>query len=133
MVNLPPSPARKAPARPAAGSAGTAAAILRRRRRRHIAAGLLVLALAALAWRWGPLHARAVAATAYGARVACACRHVSGRDLGACRADFLPGMGLVMLGEDAEAHSVTARVPLLASSTATWREGQGCTPDPWDD
>ena len=40
-------------------------------------------------------------------------------------------MRLVMLSEDAEARSVTARVPLIASQTARWRPGQGCALDPW--
>lgn len=103
------------------------------RRWRRIGALVALALLAGLAWYWRPLHAQAVGAVSYGARVACACRYVAGRELGACRRDFLPGMSLVVLGEDPEAKSVTARAPLLASHTVTWREGRGCVPEPWAD
>jgi hypothetical protein len=96
---------------------------------------LLVLAviLAGAGWYYGPgLHDQAVAGTSYGARVACSCRHVGGRGLEDCRKDFEPGMELVSLSEDAEAKSVTASVPLLASQTATYREGYGCVLEKWE-
>lgn len=81
------------------------------------------------------LRGQARAATAYGARLACSCRHISGRPLdgsapGACSADFVPGMAFVFLSEDEEARTVTARVPLLHAHTATYREGFGCQLDP---
>ena len=102
-------------------------------------AGLLIAMLAAAAWGWlahgERLVGEARAATAYGARLACACRHISGRPLdgsapGACTRDFVPGMALVFLSEDEEARSVSARVPLLHSHTATYREGFGCLLEP---
>jgi len=99
---------------------------------RYILFAALVIAGLALAYR-GPLAARAQLQTAYGARIACSCRFVAGRELGSCRADFEPGMGLVMLSEDSEAKSVTATVPLLASDTATWRRGWGCVLETWRD
>jgi hypothetical protein len=40
-------------------------------------------------------------------------------------------MEMVALGEDAQARSVTARFPLLAKQTATYREGWGCVLEPW--
>ncbi len=87
---------------------------------------------AILAWmNRGAVIDQAVAGTAYGARVACSCRFVGGRGLEDCRKDFEPGMGLVTLSEDAEAKSVTASVPLLASQTATYREGYGCVLEKW--
>lgn len=92
--------------------------------------GSLAIALA-LAWFWRPLHGYARVGTAYGARVACSCRFEGGRSLGDCRKDFEPGMELITLSEDAAAKSVTARFPLLASDTATYREGEGCRLDPW--
>ena len=49
------------------------------------------------------------------------------------RKDFEPGMELVTLSEDAAAKTVTARFPLLASQTATYREGPGCQLEPWRD
>lgn len=96
---------------------------------------LLVLALlsAGAAWHFGPgLAEQAELGAAYGARVACSCRHAGGRDLEDCRKDFEPGMELVSLSEDAEAKSVTASVPLIASQTATWREGYGCVLEKWE-
>lgn len=42
-------------------------------------------------------------------------------------------MALVSLGEDIEAKSVTARVPLLASQTAILRQGEGCVLEKWED
>ncbi|WP_299308850.1 hypothetical protein [uncultured Croceicoccus sp.] len=95
---------------------------------------LVILIAAGVAWyRYQPgLAAQAEAGTAFGARTACSCRQIGGRDLSDCRKDFEPGMDLVMLSEDADERSVTARVPLLASSTATWREGYGCVLDPYE-
>lgn len=95
--------------------------------------GLLVLAAGALAWFWKPLNSYAVTGASYGARVACSCRFVGGRELSDCKNDFEPGMELIMLSEDDEARSVTARFPLLSSQTATYREGAGCVPEPWED
>jgi hypothetical protein len=73
----------------------------------------------------------AMTGTAYGAHVGCSCRHVGGRSLEDCEKDFEPGMELVSLSEDEEENSVTASIPLIASQTATYREGQGCVLEPW--
>lgn len=94
---------------------------------------LAVVAAALLAWFWKPLHAYAGLGASYGARIACPCRFIAGRELSDCRRDFEAGMGFVMLSEDADEKSVTASVPLLASETATFREGQGCVLEPWED
>ena len=72
------------------------------------------------------------AGTAYGARVACSCRYVAGRSLQDCAKDKLKGMELVTLSDNDEAKSVTARMLVLASDTATYREGYGCVLDRWD-
>lgn len=101
-----------------------------RLRRRALLLGLALLG-ALLAWFWGPLNAYARTGAAFGARVACSCRFVGGRELGDCRKDFESGMELVMLSEDAQAKSVTARFPGLASETATYRPGLGCQLEPW--
>jgi hypothetical protein len=94
---------------------------------------LVLAGLAALlAWFWQPLNGFAQAGSAYGARVACSCRYLGGRTLEDCRMDFEPGMEPIMLSEDAEARSVTATFPLLASETAVFREGEGCRLEPWD-
>ncbi|MBA3054566.1 MAG: hypothetical protein FP826_06470 [Sphingomonadales bacterium] len=89
--------------------------------------------LAALAYYWRPLRAHALTGASVGARLACSCRFVAGRSLSDCRQDFEPGMELVMLSEDEAQRSVTARVPLLASQTATFHDGFGCVLEPWTD
>lgn len=103
----------------------------RRRVWLRVLAALLVVLGAVLAWYWSVISGYAVTGASYGARVACSCRYVGGRSLGDCAKDFEPGMGLVSLSEDAAAKSVTARFPLLASQTATYREGWGCVLEPW--
>lgn len=84
-----------------------------------------------LAWNWSAIDGYGNAATAYSARVVCSCRYVGGRDLDDCEKDKLEGMELVTLSEDAEAQSITARFPLIASDTATYREGYGCVLQEW--
>lgn len=102
-----------------------------RRRLRNVLAVLALAALLALAWYWKALNGYARIGAAYGARVACSCRYEGGRSLSDCRKDFEPGMGAIMLSEDARAKSVTARFPLLAKETAVYREGEGCRLEPW--
>jgi hypothetical protein len=104
-----------------------------RPRRRRIWLLVALVALAALiAVFWRPLTGYAAVGTAYGAHVACSCRYAGGRSLEDCAKDFEPGMELVSLSEDRAAKSVTASFPLLASTTATYREGWGCLIEPWD-
>ena len=79
-----------------------------------------------------PIAGLTTTGAAFGARTACSCRYVAGRSLADCKKDFEPGMELVFLSDDEEARSVTARVPLLASDTARYREGYGCVLDPWE-
>lgn len=105
----------------------------RRRRWRTVFVCALLAAALLLAWFWQPLNGYAVAGASYGARVGCACRHVGGRSLGDCRKDFVPGMALITLSEDAKARSVTARFPLLSSQTAQFRQGEGCVLEKWED
>jgi hypothetical protein len=101
-----------------------------RRSRIWLLAGLALAALVALFW--GTLAGYAQTGAAYGAHVGCSCRFAGGRELDDCRKDFEPGMELVSLSEDAEAKSVTARFALIHSETATYREGQGCVLEAWD-
>jgi len=42
-------------------------------------------------------------------------------------------MELVSLSDDAEKRSVTATFPLVAQTTATYREGYGCVLEQWED
>ena len=97
----------------------------------------VVLALAvlvgALAWFYrAPIGGLTTTGAAFGARTACSCRYVAGRSLEDCKKDFEPGMELVFLSDDEETRSVTARVPLIASDTARYREGYGCVLEPWE-
>lgn len=89
------------------------------------------IAAALFAYR-EPITGYAEVGTAYGARVACSCRFVAGRSLQDCEKDKLAGMELVTLVDDAEAKSVTARFPLVASATATYRQGYGCVLEKWE-
>ena len=96
---------------------------------------LLVIVAALFAGGWyvrEPATGYAKTATAYSARVACSCRFVAGRDLEDCTKDKLAGMELVTLVEDVQAQSVTARFPLIADDTATYREGYGCVLEKWE-
>ena len=101
--------------------------------RRAAAIGLPVLVLAGLGGgvayldRMRPTLELGVG---YGARVACACRHIGNRPLAQCYADFEPGMEPIRLREDATARSVTAYVPGVASRTARFDPLLGCQPDP---
>ena len=107
---------------------------LRRGRRgwgRRALVAALVCAVAALAWFCKPLNGYAVTGASYGAQLGCACRHIAGRPLSACRADFEDGMGPIILSEDEAARSVTARFPLLATQTAHFEAGKGCVLEPW--
>jgi hypothetical protein len=96
---------------------------------------LLVLAALAGGSAWyfrEPIAGLSTVGAAFGARTACSCRYVAGRGIADCEKDFEPGMGIVFLSDDPESRSVTARVPLLASATAQYREGFGCLLEPWD-
>ena len=94
---------------------------------------LVVLGLGA-AWllRGEELTRTGEAGTAYAARVGCSCRFVAGRSLEDCAKDKLEGMEFVMLSENTDSMTVTASVPLIASDTATYREGYGCILKEWD-
>jgi hypothetical protein len=93
----------------------------------------VLFAAALLVWFWKPINGYALVGASYGARVGCACRHIGGRSLSDCRKDFVPGMALITLSEDAKAKSVTARFALLSRQTATFRAGEGCVLEPWAD
>lgn len=92
-----------------------------------------LIALAVLVLLGERIGRYTTAAAAVGARTACSCRYVGGRELGDCRKDFEPGMGVVVLSEDAQARSITARLPLLSRQTASFRAGEGCQLERWND
>lgn len=86
------------------------------------------LALAYGAWNWSAWRHKASIAAGFGARVACSCRYVEGRDIGSCGTDLagLPYMGLVRLSDRPDARAVDASVPLLARRSARAVPGFGC-------
>lgn len=103
-----------------------------RRRRWRLVLPVVALLVAILAYFWPAIHGYAITGASYGARVGCSCRYVGGRALSDCRKDFEAGMDMITLSEDTQARSVTARFPLLARQTATYREGSGCVLQPWN-
>ncbi|MDG2004737.1 MAG: hypothetical protein P8J20_15555 [Novosphingobium sp.] len=88
---------------------------------------LAVAALAASYWYF--IRESARADLAYGARIACSCRHIAGRSLDQCGDNFRSGMGFVSLREDEDEKSVTAWLPFFGNETARYREGPGCVLD----
>ena len=95
---------------------------------------IVAVALAGAAWIYrAEIGGYSGAGVAYSARVACSCRFVAGRTLDDCRKDKIAGMEAVMLSDDVETRSVTARIPLVASDTASYREGYGCVLKTWED
>lgn len=70
--------------------------------------------------------------TAYAAKTACACRHIADREIGSCHADLGSGFSTLWLSEDAEERSVTASIPGLASTTATYSGSWGCVLERWE-
>jgi len=98
---------------------------------RIIAVALTLGVAAFCAWNWAAWRAKASIAAGFGARVACSCRYVEGRDIKSCGTDLagLPSMGVVHLSDRPEARAVDARVPLLARRTARAVPGFGCVMD----
>ena len=90
-------------------------------------AAVAIFAGGVFALRASPLGAQAEVAVGYGARTACACRHLGNRSLASCRTDFEPGMELVRLSEDAAAKRITASIPLIAARSARFEADYGCT------
>lgn len=105
----------------------------RRTRRTRLVWIAAIAAVVLLAVFWPTIRSYAVAGASVGARVACSCRYVAGRELSECRQDFEPGMGMIVLTQDESAKSVTARFPLLSRETAYFRAGEGCTLERWPD
>ncbi|MBH5321355.1 hypothetical protein [Aurantiacibacter sediminis] len=64
--------------------------------------------------------------TSYAAKHGCGCVYIAGRDIDSCYADLTPEMWPIWLSEDADAQSVSASIPLIASEEASYREGYGC-------
>jgi len=111
----------------------TAPSSRRSRKRRWLIAIVALLAGALVVMFGGGVMGKARAGAAFGARMGCVCHYIGGRPLGECRSDFEPGMRLVLLSDDAENRTITARVPFLARDSATFRPGEGCILQPWAD
>ncbi|NCN84917.1 MAG: hypothetical protein GW808_02790 [Sphingomonadales bacterium] len=86
----------------------------------------LLILLAALAYNYAFLKGQLNVGTAYGARVACSCHYLGGREIEDCQKDFEPGMEVIGLTVDDERKRVTASALLIESATAEFREGWGC-------
>lgn len=92
----------------------------------YVLALFVLILVAVFAYNYSFIKGQLGIGTAYGARVACSCHYIGGRDLTDCEKDFEPGMEIIGLSLDDEKRRVTASVPLLASNTAEFREGWGC-------
>lgn len=98
---------------------------------RIIAVAVALVVATFCAWNWAAWQRKASIAAGFGARVACSCRYVEGRDMRSCGTDLagLPSMGLVHLSDRPEWRAVDASVPLLARRTARAVAGFGCVMD----
>lgn len=86
----------------------------------------LFILIAVFAYNFDSIKGQLNVGTAYGARTACSCHYVGGRNIEDCRKDFEPGMGLIGLSVDDARKRVTASALLIESATAEFREGWGC-------
>lgn len=93
---------------------------------------VLLLCLIAGAWlglKYSSTGKRAEVAAGYVAHVVCSCRYVGNRDMASCKTDFEPGMEIVKVEDDGDKRRITAKVPFLASRTATFDPEYGCALD----
>ena len=92
----------------------------------YIAALFLLILVALFAYNYKSIRGQLDVGTGYGARVACSCHFVGGRDIEDCGKDFEPGMEVISLSLDEERKRVTASALLMETATAEFREGWGC-------
>lgn len=92
----------------------------------YVGTFFLIALIAVLAYNYSFIKGQLEVGTAYGARVACSCHYIGGRDIKDCEKDFEPGMEMIGLDVDEEQKRVTASVPMIESATAEFREGWGC-------
>jgi hypothetical protein len=102
------------------------APLTKRRMALYIGALFLLILISVLAYNYAFIKGQLNIGTAYGARVACSCHYIGGRDIEDCRKDFEPGMELIGLTVDEEQKRVTASALSIESATAEFREGWGC-------
>ncbi|HWJ70083.1 MAG TPA: hypothetical protein VNS79_08560 [Sphingobium sp.] len=84
-----------------------------------------------VAVHWVGWQRQAELAAGLGARTACSCRYVDGRDLASCQGDLvgIDWMALVRYAEDGPNKRVMASVPLMARRSARFKDGFGCLPE----
>ena len=92
----------------------------------YAAALFLLILIALFAYNYNSIRGQLDVGTGYGARVACSCHFVGGRDIEDCGKDFEPGMEVISLSLDEERKRVTASALLMETATAEFREGWGC-------
>jgi len=96
---------------------------------------LLWVPLALLAFyvavSWPGWQRRADLAAGLGARMACSCRYVEGRDLASCQGDLagINWMALVRYTDDDAHKRILASVPMMAERAARLKNGFGCLPE----
>lgn len=80
---------------------------------------------------WAGWQRQAELAAGLGARTACSCRYVEGRDLASCQSDLagINWMALVRYTDDSANKRVIASVPLMAQRAARLKDGFGCLPE----
>lgn len=98
----------------------------RKRTALYVGALFLLILIAILAYNYSSIKGQLDVGTAYGARVACSCHYVGGRDIEDCSKDFEPGMEVISLTLDDERKRVTASALLMETAIAEFREGWGC-------
>ena len=92
----------------------------------YAAALFLLILIALFVYNYNSIRGQLDIGTGYGARVACSCHFVGGRDIEDCGKDFEPGMEVISLTLDEERKRVTASALLMETATAEFREGWGC-------
>ncbi|MEO9599025.1 hypothetical protein [Parasphingorhabdus sp.] len=110
----------------ATGKGTTSVPWTRKRAALYIGALFLLILIAIFTYNFSFIKGQLNVGTAYGARVACSCHYIGGRDIEDCRKDFEPGMELIGLSIDDTRKRVTASALLMESATAEFREGWGC-------
>ena len=106
---------------------GTSRIPLTKKRAALYAGALFLFILVMLfAYNYRAIRGQLDVGTAYGARVACSCHYIGGRDIEDCSKDFEPGMEVIGLSLDDERKRVTASALLMETATAEFREGSGC-------
>ncbi len=97
-------------------------------RRKRLALGVLALLLVAavVAWRVFRVPLLLDIGTGYAAQQTCACMFISGRTLDSCLGDLEP-LARKLISVDPGTGEVTASSFFLASATARYEEGFGCS------